>query len=367
MTEPVEEEVKAPLDDPDEDEVRQPRTLDDISSLEDLETPRSPDDVADAVEKGMEADEEGVEGVIERTPEEYAEEETMVLPPDESGEPGETGEEGEPPSPDGHTVKINGEEYTLTTEDLISGYQQAAASQQRFQEAAKTEMAAKNIINNVLDPEKSVDTMIDLYSDKLEGDREKATEMVDEIIGKRIQHLIDLEEMSEDERQLYDLTAEKERMAEELAAHKAQQEEASRQEYINYQNNQAVPLLDSAIARYNLEVGSAQDVEASQILAEYIRQGQPVTQELVDHTVADVVNRRAELLQNTVSGMSAEDLMATNPDLAAQVQQRRVEDIKASRPTETGANQGSTPQRRRKAKKTAEYTDSNEFFNDTDF
>ena len=363
MTEP-EEEVKAPLDPPDEDEVLSARSLETISSLEDLETlkePDAPESVTEAVDEAMEEDDEEYEGQ-----EGEVDEDAVVLPPDEAGEPGEEGVTGEGPVPDSHTVKINGEEYTLTTEDLVSGYQQAAASQQRFQEAAKTEMAAKNIINNVLDPEKSVDTMIDLYSDQMGGDRDKATEMVDDIIGKRIQHLIDLEEMSEDERQVYDLTTEKDRMANELAAHKAHQEEARKQEYINYQNNQTVPLLDSAISRYNLEVGSAQDVEASQILAEYIRQGQPMTQELVDHTVADVVNRRAELLHNTVAGMSAEDLLTTNPNLAAQVQQAKAEEIKASRTTETGTNQGSTPKRRRKAK-SAEYTDSNEFFNDTDF
>ena len=360
MTEPVEEEVKAPLDDPDEDEVRQPRTLDDISSLEDLETPKSPDDVADAVEEGMEADKEGVEGVIERTPEEYAEEEAMVLPSDE---------EGEEPVPEvgGHVVKINGEEYQLSTEDLIAGYQQAAASQQKFQKAAEVERAARTVIDNVLDPNKAVDAMIDLYSDRLDGDRVKAADMVDEIIGNRVQHLIDLEEMSTEERQVYDLSNEKQRMEAELAEYRQGQEAQQQQEYVNYQNSQAVPLLDRSISKYNLEVGSAQDVESSQILAEYIRQGHNVTQDLVDQTVSDVINRRAALLQSTLSGMTAEDLAATNPDLAQQVQQAKVEELKASRTTETGANQGSTSKRRRKAKNATEYTNSNEFFNDTDF
>ena len=348
MTEP-EEEVKAPLDEPDEDEVVSARKLDTISSLEDMETlktPEAPEDVTEAVDEAEAVDEDEV-GVLEPEPE-----------PEPELEPG--------PEPEGHMVKINGEEYNLSTEDLVAGYQQAAASQQRFQQAAETERAAKNIINNVLDPEKSVDTMIDLYTDQLDGDRDKASEMVDEIIGKRIQHLIDLEEMSEDERQVFTLTAEKDRMAAELQLQREQQDAQKQQEYINYQNNQAVPLLDNAISRYNLEVGSSQDVEASQILAEYIRQGHNVTQDLVDQTVSEVMTRRADLLQSTLSGMTAEDLANTNPDLAKQVQQRRAEEIQASRTTIAGTNQGSTP-RRRKAKKTAEYTDSNEFFNDTDF
>ena len=175
MTEPVEEEVKAPLDPPEEDEVRSARTLDDISSLEDMETlrsPEAPETVTEAVDEAMEAD-EAEEEVVEE----------------------EVAEEPVPEDPDFHTVKINGQEYDLTTDDLIAGYQQAAASQQRFQQASDVEKAAKTVIDNVLTPDKTVDTMIDLYADQMQGDRGKATEMVDEIIGKRIQHLIDLEEI----------------------------------------------------------------------------------------------------------------------------------------------------------------------------
>ena len=249
----------------------------------------------------------------------------------------------------------------------MSGYQQAAASQQKFQRAAEVEKAARTVIDNVLDPEKSVETMIDLYSDQMGGDREKASELVDEIIGKRIQHLIDLEEMSEDERKVHSLNNEKERMEAELNQRRAEEEDRQRKEYVNYQNTQAVPLLDSAIAQYNLEVGSAEDVESSQILAEYIRQGHTVTQELASQTVAGVVNRRRELLQNTLSGMTATDLANANPDLAKQVTQRELEEIKASRATNTEANQGSTSKRRRKAKTESEFKDSNDFFNTTDF
>ena len=136
---------------------------------------------------------------------------------------------------------------------------------------------------------------------------------------------------------------------------------------INYQNTQAVPLLDRAIAKYNLEVGSAQDVEASQILAGYIQQGHNITQDLVDQTVEDVVNRRAQLVECTLAGLTAEDLASTNPELAKQVQQRKVEEIKASRATNTEANQGATSKRRRKAKTDTEFADSNDFFNSTDF
>ena len=358
MTEP-EEEVKAPLDGPDEDEVVSARKLETISSLEDMETlktPEAPEDVTEAVDEAEEADEEEME----------AEEEEEVL---EGGPQIESEPEPEPEyeEPQGyHRVKINGEEYELSTDDLVAGYQQAAASQQKFQRASEVEKAARTVIDNVLNPDTSVNTMIDLYTDQMGGDREKATEMVDEIIGKRIQHLIDLEEMSEDERKVHDLEGEKERMAAELQQHQQAQYEQQQAEYVNYQNNQAVPLLDRAISDYNLEVGSAQDQEASNILAEYIKQGHTITQELAHQTVAEVINRRADLLQSTLSGMSAEELAITNPDLANQVQQRRAEEIQASRTTIAGTNQGSTP-RRRKAKKTAEYTDSNEFFNDTDF
>lgn len=348
MTEPVEEEVKAPLDPPEEDEVRSARTLDDISSLEDMETlrsPEAPETVTEAVDEAMEAD-EAEEEVVEE----------------------EVAEEPVPEDPDFHTVKINGQEYDLTTDDLIAGYQQAAASQQRFQQASDVEKAAKTVIDNVLTPDKTVDTMIDLYADQMQGDRGKATEMVDEIIGKRIQHLIDLEEMSDEERQVAEMTEEKERMAVELQQHQQYQQQQQHQQYEEYQNNQAVPLLDNAITAYNLGVGSPEDKESSQILAEYIRQGHTITQELADQTVSDVVNRRQNLLQTTLNGMTAAELSSTNPDLAAQVQARNVEEIKASRTTQEAASQGSTSKRRRKAKKTAtEYTDSNEFFNDTDF
>ena len=348
MTEPVEEEVKAPLDPPEEDEVRSARTLDDISSLEDMETlrsPEAPETVTEAVDEAMEAD-EAEEEVVEE----------------------EVAEEPVPEDPDFHTVKINGQEYDLTTDDLIAGYQQAAASQQRFQQASDVEKAAKTVIDNVLTPDKTVDTMIDLYADQMGGDRGKAVELVDEIIGKRVQHLIDLEEMSDEERQVAQITEEKERMAVELQQHQVHQQQQQRVQYEEYQNNQAVPLLDNAITAYNLDVGSPEDKEASQMLAEYIRQGHTITQELANQTVADVVGRRQNLLQSTLSGMTAQDLAAANPDLAAQVQARTVEEIKASRTTQEAASQGSTSKRRRKAKKTTtEYTDSNEFFNDTDF
>jgi len=95
-------------------------------------------------------------------------------------------------------------------------------------------------------------------------------------------------------------------MAIELEQHQQAQQAQQQEEYVNYQNNQAVPLLDRAISAYNLEVGSAQDQEASNILAEYIKQGHTVTQELANQTVAEVINRRAELLQNTLSGMTVE-------------------------------------------------------------
>ena len=357
MTEPVEENVKAPLDPPDEDEVRSARTLEDISSIEDIETPRTPEapeTVTEAVDEAIEADEAEEEAAEEEAAEEYAEPEPGTDPLQED--------------PEFHRVKINGQEYDLTTDDLISGYQQAAASQQRFQQASDVEKAAKTVIDNVLTPDKTVDTMIDLYADQMGGDRAKAVELVDEIIGKRVQHLIDLEEMSDEERQVAEMTEEKERMAAELQQHQAYQAQQQRVQYEEYQNNQAVPLLDNAITAYNLDVGSPEDKEASQMLAEYIRQGHTITQELANQTVADVVGRRQNLLQSTLSGMTAQDLAAANPDLAAQVQARNVEEIKASRTTQEAASQGSTSKRRRKAKKTTtEYTDSNEFFNDTDF
>jgi len=356
MTDPVEENVeqtRAPLDEADEDVVYSAKEME-YGDIEDMPTP-SEEEVLE--EKAKEAEE----------PEEPEEAE-------EAEEAKEAEEEPEPePEPEKevedqlHMVKINGEEYALSTDDLVSGYQQAAASQQKFQRAAEVEKAARTVIDNVLDPEKSVETMIDLYSDQMGGDREKASDMVDEIIGKRIQHLIDLEEMSEDERKVHNLNDEKERMEEELQQRRASEEDRQRKEYVNYQNTQAVPLLDNAISQYNLKVGSAEDVESSQILAEYIRQGHTVTQELASQTVAGVVNRRRELLQSTLSGMTATDLANANPDLAKQVTQREVEEIKASRATNTEANQGSTSKRRRKAKTDTEFKDSNDFFNTTDF
>ena len=366
MTEPEEEEVKAPLDSPDEDEVKTARTLDTISSLEDLETPKAPDEVSEAVEEAIENDEEETEVVDgEEEAEEHIEPEPEPeIEPEIEPEPDT---EYEPPQDGYHSVKINGEEYQLSIDDLVAGYQQAAASQQKFQRASEVEKAARTVIDNVLNPDTSVDTMIDLYTDQMGGDRNKATEMVDDIIGKRIQYLIDLEEMSEDERRVHDLEGEKQRMAIELEQHQQVQYARQQEEYVNYQNNQAVPLLDRAISAYNLDVGSAQDQEASNILAEYIKQGHTITQELANQTVAEVINRRAELLQNTLSGMTAEELAMTNPGLASQIQQRRAEEIQASRTTQTGASPQGSTSRRRKAKKTGEYTDSNEFFNDTDF
>ena len=153
----------------------------------------------------------------------------------------------------------------------------------------------------------------------------------------------------------------------ELAVQRQGEEENRKLQQINYQNTQAVPLLDRAISKYNLEVGSVQDQEASQILAEYIRQGHAVTQDLADQTVAEVINRRQDLLHSTLSGMTPEDLLSTNPELAKQVQQAKAEELKASRTTTQGTNTQSSTPRRRKAKKSTEYTNSNEFFNDTDF
>ena len=172
--------------------------------------------------------------------------------------------------------------------------------------------------------------------------------------------------MSDDERQLHESNAEKERMAAELAQYQQHQHQQQQQQHINYQNTQAVPLLDNAISKYNLEVGSAQDVEASQMLAEYVRQGYTITQDLADQTVEDVVNRRAQLVESTLAGLTAEDLASTNPELAKQVQQRKVEEIKASRSTTETNPKGSTS-RRRKAKTDSEFTNSNDFFNSTDF
>ena len=365
--EPVEEEVEeieeeeeeghgfspAPVDDPAEDVVYTGKFLKD-GDLDDIGA--DPEE-----EEAEEVEEAAVEGEVE----EAAEEEEHVE--EHVEEPAEEGTEEPSPEIDGHRVKINGEEYQLSTDDLIAGYQQAAASQERFQRAAEVEKAARTVIDNVLDPDRSVDTMIDLYADQMGGDRNAASEKVDEIIGKRIQHLIDLEEMSTEERQVHDLTVEKDQMAEQLQAQQRVQYERQQEEHINYQNTQAVPLLDAAITKYNLDVGSAQDAEASQILAEFVRQGHTITQDLADQTVADVVNRRAELLHSTLNGMSAEDLMLTNPDLASQVQERKVEEIKASRTTNTEASSKGSTSRRRKAKTDTEYSDSNDFFNSTDF
>mgnify|MGYP003133366455 CR=1 FL=1 len=348
---------KAPLDPPDEDELKAPETLD-YGDFEDMVTPKTPEE---AVEE--EPEEEPEEEVTEEVIEDEGEEEPVEEEPEPVEEAVEEAVEEEPAL---HAVKINGETYNLSTDDLVSGYQQAAASQQKFQRASEVQKAADTVINNVLDPEKTIETMVDLYSDRMGGDREKAAEVVDEIVGKRIQYLIDLEDMSDEERQVHDLTIEKDRMEGELAQHRSEQQKVAHQEQINYQNNQAVPLLDAAISKYNLQVGSAEDKEASQRLAEYIRQGHTVTQDIADRTVAEVANQRQALLQSTLSGMTAADLAATNPDLAKQVQQRSVEEMKASRATQAEANPSSTSKRRRKAK-TDDYTDSNEFFNDTDF
>ena len=360
MTAPVEEDVqetRAPLDEADEDVVYTAKEME-YGDIEDMPTPSEEEVLEEKAERAEEPEEPEEEP---EEPEEEPEEPVAEEAPEEEVEPeAEIG-------PSTHTVKINGEAYELSTDDLIAGYQQAAASQQKFQRAAEVEKAARSVIDNVLDPDKSVDTMIDLYADQMEGDRDKAAEKVDEIIGKRIQHLIDLEEMSDDERKVHELEAEKARMNEHLMQQQAAQQQQQRVDFMNYQNTQAVPLLDRSIAAYNLEVGSAEDKESSQILAEYIKQGYEITQEVADQTVAGVVQRRADLLQTTLSGMTAEELSVTNPDLAKQVQQRKAEEIQASRATTTGANQGSTSKRRRKAKTDGEYKDSNDFFNTTDF
>ena len=114
-------------------------------------------------------------------------------------------------------------------------------------------------------------------------------------------------------------------------------------------------------------MGSPEDTEASEILAAYVRQGQAITQELADQVVADVTNRKRALLQNAVSGMSAEDLIGANPDLAEALRDKSIEQIKSSRATKPAGKKKSPTQRRKKKKKSLETGSSNDFFNETDW
>ena len=228
------------------------------------------------------------------------------------------------------------------------------------------EERAKGILKNFLNPDDAIGSLTNLYAEHYQGDYAAARDMVDQIVGSRVEELMELESMTDEEKRIRELTEENERMQASLQQHTAQRNQDAEVQRITQGNNAAVSLLDEAIKKFDIEIGSPEDTEASEMLAQYVRQNQAVTPELVDRVVSEVVQRRSQLLQNAVTGMSAEDLLKTNPQLAAELQGKRIEQIKQSRATNQAEQPTGSPAKRRRGSKELD-SSSNDFFNQTDW
>ena len=214
----------------------------------------------------------------------------------------------------------------------------------------------------------AVGALTDLYRDHFSGDQEQAQEAVDKIVGNRVTQLMELESMTDEQREIHTLKEEKHRLQEERDTESSQRRYEEEAQRVHAGNQTAVPLLDNSIKKFDLEMGSPEDEEASETLAGYVRQGQAVTQELADQVVKDVITRKRQLLQDSVSGMSAEDLMTTNPELAEALRDKSIEQIKESRATKAAKPQRApTKKRRKRDEKTLDTVSSNDFFNETDW
>lgn len=292
------------------------------------------------------------EGVIERTPEKYAEE-----------------EHGAPPEPEPSqvfTVKVDGEESLVSQDQLVAGYQKAASSDNRFRAAAEMEERSKGILKEFLNPDDAIGSLTKLYAEHYQGDFGAARDMVDQIVGSRVEELMELESMTDEEKRIRELTEENERMQASLQQQTSQRDQDEEVHRITQGNTAAVSLLDEAIKKFDIEIGSPEDTEASEMLAQYVRQNQAVTPELVDQVVSEVVSRRSQLLHNAVDGMSAEELLKTNPQLAADLQGKRIEQIKESRATNQAEQPTGSPAKRRRESNELD-SSSNDFFNQTDW
>lgn len=338
---------------PEDDEEEETKSVDEFGDgdSDEVLTEAKPLEVVERQEDSLEP--------LEEEDEEEEEEEREEMEEEEEKEP--------EPEPELYTVKIDGEEAKVTQDQLIAGYQKAASSDQRFQAASELEKNAKGVLSKFLEPEDAVDALTELYTEHYQGDHALAESTVDKIVGGRVEKLMELEAMSEDERKIHTLTSEKERMEAELREQSERRHEEAEKARLASGNQAAVPLLDNSIKKFDLEMGSPEDTEASEILAAYVRQGQAITQELADQVVADVTNRKRALLQNAVSGMSAEDLIGANPDLAEALRDKSIEQIKSSRATKPAGKKKSPTQRRKKKKKSLETGSSNDFFNETDW
>ena len=312
---------------------------------------------AEAEEEPEEEVEEEPEGVIERTPEEYAEEEGA-------------GAVEEDLVPRTFSVKVDGDDFEVSEEQLISGYQKAQASSLRFQKAADMEKKAKGVLSKFLNPEDAIDNLQELYAQHYNGDFTQAREAVDKMVGKRVEKLMEYESMTEEEKKIKQLEEDNARMAESIERRKHEAERASYVAQVNNGNKAAVPLLDNAINKFDLEMGSAEDTEASETLAEMVRSGREITQEVADQVVNEVVSRKQHQLQAAVSSLSAEELMEANPELAGELQGKKIEQIKKSRATkQAGPPKKKAPTKKRRTKKSSDLVagSSNDFFGNTDW
>jgi len=110
--------------------------------------------------------------------------------------------EGEPQEqevePGKHNIKVNGQDYELTTEQLIKGFQKGASSDHKFREAARIQEQAKNLVTSLKNDPLSVLSQLGVD--------------VKALAKSEVSKMVDYEMMSEDQRRSHDYKLELDRV-----------------------------------------------------------------------------------------------------------------------------------------------------------
>ncbi len=275
----------------DEPEVKEPTITEELPTEGEGEEESEGED-SESYEEKAESEEEVSEEEVEEESEEESdeEEEGEGEGDDEDGE-----EEGSPVElPDDAVLQFpsDGEEVETTYAELKKSHGLAKKANRVIQEASEMKEQAKAALEGLMEPEKALDVLADLYAQSLGGDKEKARRIVDrEVVVKRVDVIMKREQMTEEQRKIYDLEQEKARRDAELEELRSKTEESEKRRDLQAKATAALPLVHQSIESLGLKSGGKVQEDAENVLARLLYQGENLDEILVDSTVRATAER----------------------------------------------------------------------------
>ena len=311
---------------------------------QDLDTEETTEEQEEAVE---EPEEEQVEEEGEES-EEADEEATEELEKSTEEEPAEEKEEPAP-EPATYTVKVDGVEKQVTSDELVRNYQLASASHERFRKANELDQQARTALKNFT--QNPFDTLLNIYAGQF-GNYQQAEDQVQQHIEQYMRPFLEEASGGEAAIQHGRLQRQNQYLSRQNQEALQQQQQIQAQE----QARQFVARIRSEIPGVLESAGLPHTEEVERQVLEQFRKADEGAYDLtVQEAVLEVKRLRDSVSESFIPALTIEELIEKRPDLREHIMKEAQASLTSKAPRKSPTSSGSaakkpTPTRSRRSK-----------------